>query len=180
MVASLEEAVPPGALPEWPQLPEEIARQWLLPPVWERMIAGRGEFLADLRPAVPVFVRFGGLDFESDPKAPSILDDFVTHAERKLSPFPPEKNMSKHYLRFTMKDRPGVLARLAGILGSHKVSIASVYQDDPGSGWNSRGVPIVIETHRVLEGAVKAALKEADALSVSVRRAVHLRIEDFQ
>lgn len=105
---------------------------------------------------------------------------FVTHAERKLSPFPPEKNMSKHYLRFTMKDRPGVLARLAGILGSHKVSIASVYQDDPGSGWNSRGVPIVIETHRVLEGAVKAALKEADALSVSVRRAVHLRIEDFQ
>ena len=52
----------------WPDLPEEIARQWLLPPVWERMVAGRGEFLADLRPAVPIFVRFGGLDFERDPR----------------------------------------------------------------------------------------------------------------
>ena len=61
-------AVPaPTPPPDWPQLPEETARQWLLPPVWERMVAGRGEFLADLRPAVPVFVRFGGLDFERRP-----------------------------------------------------------------------------------------------------------------
>ena len=30
-----------------------------------------GEFLAELRPAVPIFVRFGGLDFENDPDAPA-------------------------------------------------------------------------------------------------------------
>ena len=47
-------------------------------------MAGRGEFLADLRPAVPVFVRFGGLDFESDPEAPAVLDAFVTRAQRAL------------------------------------------------------------------------------------------------
>ena len=58
------------AAPDWPDLPGRRARQWLLPPVWERMVAGRGEFLADLRPAVPIFVRFGGLDFEGDPEAP--------------------------------------------------------------------------------------------------------------
>ena len=69
---------------EWPRVPDETAREWLLPAVWERMVAGRGEFLAELRPAVPVFVRFGGLDFEDDPEAPRILDDFVTRAQLVL------------------------------------------------------------------------------------------------
>ena len=55
---------------DWPRLPEEIARKWVLPPVWDRMVVGRGEFLAELRPAVPIFVKFGGLDFDEDPAAP--------------------------------------------------------------------------------------------------------------
>ncbi|HEY2878043.1 AAA family ATPase [Nocardioides sp.] len=73
-------AEPDGAT-DWPHLPDGTAREWLLPTVWERMVAGRGEFLADLRPAVPVFVRFGGLDFDEDPEAPRVLDDFVTRAQ---------------------------------------------------------------------------------------------------
>ena len=82
VVAALVEPPPgTGAAPDWPVLPEATTRQWLLPPVWDRMVAGRGEFLADLRPAVPVFVRFGGLDFERDPHAPQVLDDFVTRAQ---------------------------------------------------------------------------------------------------
>ena len=65
-----------------PPLPDEVARQWLLPPVYLRMRAGRGEFLAELRPGVPVFVRFGGLDFETDPTAPRRLDEFVVAVQR--------------------------------------------------------------------------------------------------
>ena len=34
-------------------LPEELVRPWLLPAVYERMKTGRGEFLAELRPAIP-------------------------------------------------------------------------------------------------------------------------------
>ncbi|MDQ3457605.1 MAG: adenylate/guanylate cyclase domain-containing protein [Actinomycetota bacterium] len=56
--------VPPP--PPQARLPEDIVRQWLLPPVYERMRSGRGEFLAELRPAIPLFVRFGGLDFDAD------------------------------------------------------------------------------------------------------------------
>ncbi len=86
VVAALVDAPPAlDPSPDWPDLPEDVARQWLLPPVWERMVAGRGEFLADLRPAVPVFVHFGGLDFEGDPEAPQVLDDFVTRAQRALN-----------------------------------------------------------------------------------------------
>lgn len=85
VVQGLVDAPPePQASPAWPRLPDPTARQWLLPAVWERMVAGRGEFLADLRPGVPVFVRFGGLDFEVDPDAPRILDDFVTRAQLVL------------------------------------------------------------------------------------------------
>jgi homoserine dehydrogenase len=40
----------------------------------------------------------------------------------------------RHFLRIRVADRPGVLARIAGILGDHGVSIASVIQHDPTAG----------------------------------------------
>ena len=55
-------------------------RQWLLPPVYERMRAGHGDFLAELRPAVIMFVRFGGIDYDDDSDAPKLLDDFMSGA----------------------------------------------------------------------------------------------------
>ncbi len=50
--------------------------------VFERMSAGQGEFLAELRPGVPLFLRFGGIDYDGDPDAIAKLDDFVTQAQR--------------------------------------------------------------------------------------------------
>lgn len=72
----------PPARPPLPQLPDSVVRQWLLPTVFRRMSAGRGEFLADLRPAVPLFLRFEGIDFDSDPASAAKLDDFVVRAQR--------------------------------------------------------------------------------------------------
>ena len=51
---------PRAPVVEPPPLPEELVRPWLLPAVYERLRTGRGEFLAELRPAIPVFLRFGG------------------------------------------------------------------------------------------------------------------------
>ena len=59
-------------------------RPWLLPAVYERLRTGRGEFLAELRPAIPVFVRFGGIDYDDDDDAIEKLDDFVRRAQRDL------------------------------------------------------------------------------------------------
>jgi len=75
---------PIGPLPPpapYPFLPRSVVRQWLLPPVYERMRAGRGDFLAELRPAVIMFVRFGGIDYDDDPDAPKLLDDFMSRAQ---------------------------------------------------------------------------------------------------
>ncbi len=63
-------------------LPEAVVRQWLLPAVYERLRTGRGEFLAELRTAVPLFLRFGGIDFDTDPQAQVKLDAFVVAAQR--------------------------------------------------------------------------------------------------
>src|SRR5664279_2851422 len=57
-----------------PILPEEVVRQWVLPRVYDRMIAGRGDFLAELRPAVPLFLHFAGIDYDNDPEATVALD----------------------------------------------------------------------------------------------------------
>ena len=50
-------------------LSEELVRPWILPAVYERLVTGRGEFLAELRSAYPMFVRFGGIDYDNDPDA---------------------------------------------------------------------------------------------------------------
>ncbi|MGA8257926.1 MAG: AAA family ATPase, partial [Nocardioides sp.] len=68
-------------------LPEDTVRRWLLPAVYERMRAGRGEFLAELRPAVPVFVKFEGIDFDGDDDAPELLDAFMVSAQRVIDSY---------------------------------------------------------------------------------------------
>src|SRR6478609_29604 len=115
VMAALADSPPPlDPSPDWPELPEEVARQWLLPPVWERMVAGRGEFLADLRPAVPIFVRFGGLDFESDPHAPEVLDAFVTRAEQALD------EQGGYVLQLTIGDKGAYLYAVFGSPIAHE------------------------------------------------------------
>lgn len=39
--------------------------------------------------------------------------------------------VSRYYMRLTVEDRPGALARIASILGDHGISIASVLQQEP-------------------------------------------------
>ena len=75
-LAMLPERPPP------PALAEQDVRPWLLPAVYDRLVAGHGELLADLRPAVPLFLRFGGIDFDVDPDARHKLNDLVVRAQR--------------------------------------------------------------------------------------------------
>ena len=85
-------AVAPNAdvdLNPWPDLPrdslsEEQLRPWLLAPVYDRLRAGQGEFLAELRPAVALFLRFEGIDYDADQSAGDKLDEFVRGTQRVL------------------------------------------------------------------------------------------------
>ena len=82
-------------------------------------------------------------------------------------------------MRFTIADRPGVLARLAQILGDHGISIASVIQHDPGDDAPADSpVPLVIMTHLAIQADLHAALEQIDRLEVVHAPSVCLGVED--
>lgn len=86
---------------------------------------------------------------------------------------------SRYYLRFTIADRPAVLAALAQALGAHAISIASVIQHDPGDEAPADSpVPLVIMTHSAIEADVTAALAEIDRLDVVRAPSVCLGVEE--
>jgi homoserine dehydrogenase len=86
---------------------------------------------------------------------------------------------SRYYLRFTIADRPGVLASLAQALGQHSISIASVIQHDPGDDApDDSPVPLVIMTHMAIEADIRAALAEIDRLDVVHAPSVCLGVEE--
>ena len=90
----------------------------------------------------------------------------------------PDQVRSRYYLRFTIADRPGVLAALAHVLGLHEISIASVIQHDPGDDAPDAPVPLVIMTHVAVEAKLTAALAAIDRLDVVRAPSVCLGVED--
>lgn len=82
---------------------------------------------------------------------------------------------TRYYIRFSAIDKPGVLAKIAGILGKHNISIATVAQKDKMS---AKVVPIVMMTHDAFEIDLAKALKEIDNLNVIKRKTVRIRVEN--
>lgn len=81
---------------------------------------------------------------------------------------------TKYYIRFSAIDKPGVLAKISGILAKYKISIASVTQKQRKA---ASIVPIIMMTHEAREEDMMNALKSIDALSVIKKRSVRIRIE---
>jgi homoserine dehydrogenase len=83
----------------------------------------------------------------------------------------------RFYLRFNVDDRPGVMAELAGILGRHEISIASVIQHETEEGVEGI-VPLVIMTHTSPEGAMAAAMKAIGQSACVHPGSVRMRVRD--
>jgi len=86
---------------------------------------------------------------------------------------PIQNVQTRYYLRFDVVDRPGVLADIAGVLGEHAISIASVLQHESP---NPESVPLVIATHLAREGNVAAAMEEIQHLPTVTGRSVRIRM----
>lgn len=80
-----------------------------------------------------------------------------------------------YYFRFSAVDKPGVLSKIAGILGEKNISISSVIQ----KGRETDGaVPIVMLTHEAVERDVIDALQLIDKLDVLKDRTMMIRVEE--
>lgn len=84
--------------------------------------------------------------------------------------------VSAFYLHLEVPDTPGVLARIAGVLGEHGISVKSVVQK--GLGDNARLVMVV---HPVVESRFFAALDEIGSLDLlrTAPRAIRVIEEQF-
>ena len=83
--------------------------------------------------------------------------------------------ITNYYFRFAALDRPGVLSKIAGILGNYDISIKSVHQKGRK---NNGAVPVVMLTHQAHEADVRQALDEIRALDIVSDDPVVIRIED--
>jgi len=110
---------------------------------------------------------------ETAGKLPYIIYD----SKEKVALLNHEKIRSKYYLHFTTEDKPGVLAKISGILGKQDVSIASVYQPKVAHA-NKKGVSIILTTHIAEEGKIQKAISEIDQLPTIKSKTVLIRIEE--
>ncbi|MDD5692386.1 MAG: homoserine dehydrogenase [Candidatus Omnitrophica bacterium] len=99
----------------------------------------------------------------------NIIEDSLVKALRKIDEFE-----SRYYIRITAVDKPGVLAKIAGVLAKYGISIASVTQKER---LKSSIVPVVMITHQAKENNLRAAIKMIDRLPDIKERSVAIRIE---
>ena len=78
-----------------------------------------------------------------------------------------------YYLRMTLADKPGALAKVATILGEAGISIDRMRQ----YGHEDTSAPVLIVTHRTARQTLNGALTALSGLDVLVGTPVALRIE---
>ncbi len=138
--------------------------------VGEQMYYGKGAGKYPTAATVLSDIIFAG---QHSPETPFLFRSPFIGANQVQDPL---DEVSRFYLRFIVIDRPGVLAKIAGALGSHGVSIASFTQEERST---SGPVPIVLTTHEVAGRQLQHAIKEIESLDVVKEKAVSIRIEDF-
>ena len=92
--------------------------------------------------------------------------------DKKIKPM--EETVCRYYLRFSVLDRPGVLASISSVLGEKDISITSVIQKERREG---NIVPIVIMTHEAKEKNIREALQKIDQLPAIKSRTMLIRVE---
>ena len=80
---------------------------------------------------------------------------------------------SEYYIRISVKDRPGVLASIAGVFGNTNVSLASVIQKR----LEGDLAELVLITHKVKEANLRDALAIIEGLSVVAEVGSVIRVE---
>lgn len=140
-------------------------------------------------------VMFSGRGAGMEPTASAVVGDLMAIARnimvgvgRRSAPLgyldekiislpikPIGETVSKFYLRFSVVDRPGILAKIAGALGENGVSIRSVIQTAKKDGVP---VPVVIVTHEAREMDVRKALEKIETMEITSESVKLLRIED--
>jgi homoserine dehydrogenase len=97
------------------------------------------------------------------------------HQSQILKLLPSDEIESKYYLRMRVVDKPGVLANIASILASWKISIETILQREVET--NNKAM-LLCSIHTCKEKQIKSAIKEIEALEALDDKISMIRIED--
>lgn len=104
------------------------------------------------------------------------LQVILPRFKQSVSLKPVGEVVSRHYIRVSIRDKAGTMARTASILADKGVSIASILQQDLPEVEGGL-VPVVILTHKARLADVEEAIREIDALDIIGAPTVRLGIE---
>jgi homoserine dehydrogenase len=128
---------------------------------------------------------FGGHGAGGHPTAVAVVSDILAIARAKQAGMsyarqPAEKTptvtadfTTKHYLRFLVRDRPGIIASLATILSQCGINIDSVLQKP---GCPKSHLPFLITLEACKASLVEQALEQINSLDFLVQPCLHLPI----
>lgn len=112
-------------------------------------------------------------DIESENPQPVVKDNLW-----KKEIMPMDDVNSRYYVRFTVTDKPGVLADITAILGKNSVSLKSVIQRGEIK-HKGEDVTLVLVTHKTKESEIQSALSAIESLDAVKGIDSLIRIEDF-
>lgn len=104
---------------EWPPVDETLfadaaIRPYLLPAIYDRLSSGQGDFLAELRPGVTLFMCFSGIDFDNDDTAGDKLNTFIQRVQQCLA------QLGGNLLHITFGDKGSYLSAGFGVPIAHE------------------------------------------------------------
>ena len=120
---------------------------------------------------------FLGAGAGGDPTAVAVVSDVMLLAaglagKRQIAPNPVSAPAissdfeTPWYLRFFVRDQPGIVARLAQILAAHGLNIDALLQKP---GFEKASLPFVITLEPCRDSALRPALEEMSSLEFSIR-----------
>lgn len=83
---------------------------------------------------------------------------------------------SRFYVRFTVDDKPGVMARLTSVFAEHAISLRAVTQHEPPPSAQDGVVPVVVLTAMAQEKQMRQALEQIAAQPVVRAKPVMIRV----
>jgi homoserine dehydrogenase len=130
-------------------------------------------------------IAFLGAGAGGDPTAVAVVSDLRFIAESPSAGARPHRPLqlaspkiscdfeTPWYLRFVVKDQPGIIARLAAILSAHQLNIDAVLQKP---GFDKNALPFVITLEPCHDAQLHPALQEMSALPFALRPCLCLPI----
>ena len=106
----------------------------------------------------------------------SRIPPFVPH-EREGAVLSVDEAVSRYYVRLSVTDRPGTMAKVATILGDAKIGISSVIQPE---GHVGEIVPLILMIHDATNAAMTKALAKIAKLQVVKGAPIMIRVENFE